>query len=198
MTDLALLICAGTNSAAEAFTAARERAGREAAWVSRTGLVEHHADGRLVLRGTFAGRYVEVDEVPHGSEHGSEVGFVVGAAIGFLLGPVGFAEGVLWGPQIGSRLGKPDQIEREPGLLVERLRGAVPPSHSAIVLIAEAGDVDEFARVLDREGAVLLRRGLAAEELATLETALEAWPVASSGPSLKGERAVEEAEVRDR
>jgi hypothetical protein len=136
--EIAILSFAGVNSAAEAFAAARERSSAGASWPREVGFVEHHADGHLVLRGTFAGHYVDVDEALHVSERGAAEGWAAGAAIGALLGPLGFAVGLVAGGAIGSQLAKPSESDPEPQPLSDRLRIAVPRSGSAIVLIAEA------------------------------------------------------------
>jgi uncharacterized membrane protein len=191
--DFALLALHGTNSAAEAFADARDRSDRDAPWVRDVGLVEHHENDRLVLRGTFAGRYVDVDENLHTSEHGRDVGAGVGALLGALLGPLGFAEGVVVGGQLGATFGKPDEVDPEPPVLIAQLRAALPLASSAIALLAKAPDVDEMVAAVDGGGAVLTRRTLSAEEVTALEAALRAWPAASSGPRLEGEVAVEES-----
>jgi uncharacterized membrane protein len=192
--DLALVVLSGTNAAVEAFTAARDRSGQGAPWVSQAGFVEHHNNGHIAVRGTFVGRYVDVDEALGTSQSGTDVGFVVGAAIGVLFGPLGIAEGVVLGPTIGAEVGKRDEIDPEPELLVEQLRRAVPPGSSAIVLIAPGSDVEAFQAALDGQVGKPLTRTLTAEEGTALEAALSTWPEASHGPSLRGERAVEEGE----
>ena len=63
--DFALVSFEGVNSAAEAFAVARGSSGAAARWTSEVGFVEHHDNGHLVLRGTFAGHYVDVDEALH-------------------------------------------------------------------------------------------------------------------------------------
>jgi hypothetical protein len=55
-----------------------------------------------VLRGSFAGHYVD-DEALHISERGAGEGGAVGAVIGaFTAGPLGFAVGTVLGATIGS------------------------------------------------------------------------------------------------
>lgn len=191
--DFALLVLHGVNSAADAFADARERSDQHAPWVHAAGLVEHHENDRLVLRGTFAGRYVDVDENLRLSQHGRDVGASVGAILGALLGPLGFAEGLVLGGQLGAALGKPDEVDPEPPVLIEQLRTALPPVSSAIVLIAKAADVDEMVAAVDPSGAALTRRTLAPREATGLEAALGTWPAASPGPRLEGEVAVEES-----
>ena len=72
--DFALLSFDGVNSAVEAFATARDRSGGGTRWTSEAGFVEHHESGKLVLRGTFAGDYVDVDEALHVSGRGTDEG----------------------------------------------------------------------------------------------------------------------------
>jgi uncharacterized membrane protein len=196
--EIAILSFAGVNSAAEAFAAARERSSAGASWPREVGFVEHHADGHLVLRGTFAGHYVDVDEALHVSERGAAEGWAAGAAIGALLGPLGFAVGLVAGGAIGSQLAKPSESDPEPQPLSDRLRIAVPRSGSAIVLIAEAHDIDELLAATRESGAHALRKALTAGEAAALRTSLDASPAASPGPARQGEEAAEAAEAASR
>jgi uncharacterized membrane protein len=148
----------------------------------------------MVLRGTFAGHYVDVDEGLHVSERGAAEGWAIGAVIGALAGPFGFAAGMVTGGLIGSQLGKPSEADPEPQLVVDQLRSAVPASSSAIVLIADAHDVDEAVAALGDGGAQVARRALTSDEVAALEESLRASPIASPGPSTRGEEAVEASE----
>ena len=193
--DFALESFDGVNSASEAYAAARDRS-RGAAWTSEVGFVEHHSNGHLVLRGTFAGHYVDDDEALHVSEHGTEEGAGLGFVIGALLaGPLGIAVGTVLGGTIGSQAGQPSETDAEPGALVEQLRAAVPRSGSAIVLVADATDVDEMVAAIGGTGAQLVRRTLTPEEIAALQASLSATPAASPGPSPKGEEAIEASEA---
>jgi hypothetical protein len=69
--DVALNAFNGVDTAAEAYADARDRSAPTGHWQDQVGLVEHHEDGHLVLRGTFAGNYVDVDEAAHTSEEGA-------------------------------------------------------------------------------------------------------------------------------
>ena len=191
--DFALVIFGGVNSATEAFAVARDRSGAAARWAREVGFVEHHHDGHLVLRGTFAGHYVDVDEALHVSERGAAEGWGVGALIGALLGPPGFAAGMVLGATIGSEVGKPSEVDSEPQLLTDRLRDVVPRSGSAIVLIADANDVDELLAAVDESNARVIRKTLTPDDAAALQASLSASPAASPGPSIEGEEAVEES-----
>ena len=125
--------------------------------------MEHHEDGHLVLRGTFAGHYVDADEAAHVSEAGPAKGWRMGALIGFLPGPPGFAVGSVVGAAAGSQVGEPGERDREPTLLVDKLRAAVPAPGSGVVLVADASDVDEMLGAFALGDAQVTRRTLSAE-----------------------------------
>jgi uncharacterized membrane protein len=192
--ELGLVRFRGGGSATETFATARDRSGANAPWARQVGLVEHHDNGHLVLRGTFAGHYVDVDEALHVSERGAVEGFAGGAVVGALLGPPGFAAGLVVGAVLGSQAGKPSESDSEPQLLVDQLRAAVPRSGSAIVLIAAPGDVDDMlAAIGDTDGEVT-RQALTADQVAAIQASLSATPTASRGPSWRGEQAIEASE----
>ena len=189
--DLALLSFDGVNSAAEAFGTARARSGAGASWAKEVGFVEHHENGHLVLRGTFARHYVDDDEALHVSERGAAEGWLIGAAIGVLLGPPGFAVGGVLGGTLGSQVKSGSEVDPEPQVLVDQLRRAVPAPGSAIVSIADAAEVDALLAAIDDAGAHVARRTLTEDETAALQASLTASPAASAGPSPRGEEAVE-------
>jgi uncharacterized membrane protein len=192
--DFALVRFEGQGSAVEAFSAAGDRSRADAPWTRQVGFVEHHHNGHLVLRGTFAGHYVDVDEALHASERGTGEGFAVGALIGAFLGPAGLAAGMVAGATIGSQVGEPSETDAEPKLLADQLREAVPRSCSAIVLIAPAPDVDEMLTAIGDRGGEVIRQTLTADQAAALQASLSSTPAASLGPSEEGEQAVEAAE----
>lgn len=194
--DFALVSFDGVNSAAWAFAAARDRLRTAAPWASEVGFVEHHENGHLVLRGTFAGHYVDVDEALHVSERGVAEGVGAGAVIGAVLaGPLGFAVGTAMGVAVGSQVGKPSESDAEPEPLADRLRATVPLSGSAIVLIADADDVDEMIAAIGETSAQVVRRALSPEEAGAVQASLSASPAASLGPSPEGEEAIEESDA---
>jgi uncharacterized membrane protein len=193
--DFALLSFRGVNTATEVFAAARGRSSADASWAREVGFVEHHGDGHLVLRGTFAGHYVDLDEALHVSDRGAGEGWAIGAVIGALLGPPGLAAGMVAGVTIGSQFGKPSELDPEPQPLVDRLRSAVPRSGSAIVLIADTQTVDELLAAVGDSSAQVTRKALSQDELDALQASLGSEPAASPGPSRKGEEAVEESEA---
>jgi hypothetical protein len=192
--EIAMLSFHGVTSATTAFAAARERARADASWPKQVGIVEHHHDGHLVLRGTFAGHYVDLDEALHVSQRGAAEGWAIGA-LGALLGPPGFAVGTVTGLVIGSQLGKPSEVDPEVEPLSNELRAAVPRSGSAVVLIAGTSDVEELVSATAELGAHVTRRAITAEEAVAVEASLAGSPTASPGPSTRGEEADEASEA---
>jgi uncharacterized membrane protein len=174
--DLAVVQFDGEGTAVERYAAAKERLGDDARWLHEVGFVEHHQNDRLLLRGTFAGHYLDVDESDHVSQKGAGIGAVTLGVIGVFGGPPGIAVGLLVGALIGAQRGTPTDVEPEPEVLADQLRQAVPRSSSAIILIAEASDVDEMVGALGPSASAVTRRTLTAEEQAALEAALAASP----------------------
>jgi uncharacterized membrane protein len=177
--DVAVVRFDGEGTAVRRYADAKDRSDTEARWAREVGFVERHKHGHLLLRGTFAGHYVDVDESDHVSQKGAGEGAVAGGLLGVLLGPAGIAVGLTVGGIVGSQAGKASDSEAEPRLLADQLRDAVPRSSSAIVLIAAAPDVDEMLAAMGEAGQSVTRRTLTADETARLEDALSAAPPAS-------------------
>jgi uncharacterized membrane protein len=176
--DFAIAQFDGEGTAVQRYAAARERPGGGAPWTREVGFVEHHHGGRLLLRGTFAGHYLDVDESDRVSQTGAGEGALAGGLVGALLGPAGFAVGLVVGGVIGSKVGAPSDTEPEPEVLADQLRAAVPPSSSAIVLIAAAPDVDAMLSALGEGAQGVTRQTLTADQAARLEASLSAAPPA--------------------
>jgi hypothetical protein len=121
-----------------------------------------------------------VDEAAHVSEAGAAKGWRTGALIGFLLGPPGFAVCSVVGA--ASQEGEPGERDREPTLLVDKLRAAVPAPGSGVVLVADAGDVDEMLSAFALGDARVTHRTLSAEDLAVVNAALSEALAAASAP----------------
>jgi uncharacterized membrane protein len=177
--EVAVVRFKGEGSAVHRYADAKERSGSAARWAQKVGFVERHHNGRLLLRGTFAGHYVDVDEGDHVSQTGAAEGAVAAGLLGVLGGPPGIALGLLVGGLLGAEVGAPTDTEREPLELVEQLRAAIPASSSAIVSIAEAADVDEMLAALGESAQHVGRRPLTADEEAGLEASLRATPPAT-------------------
>ncbi len=172
----------GEGDAVKRYAAAKERSSRDARWTQKVGFVERHHNGRLLVRGTFAGHYLDVDESDHVAQKGAGEGAVVGGLVGALLGPPGIALGLLLGGLAGAQVGEPSDTEAEPGELAEQLRSAVPPSSSAIVLIADSADADEMLTALGEDAGAVVRQTLTDDQTAALEASLASAPPAAPAP----------------
>jgi len=178
--DVAVAQFDGEATAVQRWAAAKESPGGEADWIQKVGFVERGHSGRLRLRGTFAGHYLDVDEHDHVSQRGAGEGAVAGGVVGLFLGPAGMAVGIALGGVVGSQVGRKEEVEAEPDVLAEQLRDAVPKSSSAVILIAEAPDVDEMVNALGDGAKNIVRRTLTPEETANLQASLGAAPQAST------------------
>ena len=186
--ELAIVRYPGQTSAESAFGTLRERAGERASWPHEVALVEHHRRDRLVIHGTIAGHFVDVNEMDHLSQPGAAKGAAAGILIGTLLGgPAGLAPGVVLGAAVGGSAGHPDEVEPEPERLAADLRAAVPVGHSAIVLLAPADHVDAMLALIG-EGADVTRRELSDEEMREVEREVASSPLARGGPEADGNR----------
>jgi uncharacterized membrane protein len=180
--DLAVVRFGGEAAAVHAYAAALERLRtREVPdpkprWTRDVGFVERHHNGHLLVRGTIAGHYVDVDEGDDISERGGREGAATGGLVGVLLGPPGIAVGILLGAIVGAEVGNPKEPEDEPEALAALLREAIPRSTSAIVTIADAPVVDEMLEALGEDAKDVVRRSLADGETAALEASLSAAP----------------------
>jgi uncharacterized membrane protein len=180
--EAAVLRFDGESAAVEQFARAKEATPRweqPPRWTHDVGFVERHHSGRLLIRGTFAGHYVDVDENDTLSQKGTGEGAVAGGLIGVLGGPPGIAVGLLTGGLLGGAVASPDERESEPQALVERLRAALPPSSSALVMIASPAEVDELLAAIPDGAADTLRRPLDDEQTAAVQAALAAEPPAA-------------------
>lgn len=179
--ELAVIRFDGENTAVERYARATDavpdRASAERpAWTRNVGFVERHGNGRLLLRGTFAGHYVDVDESDAISQRGAGEGAATGGLVGVLAGPPGIAVGLVVGAIVGSHLATADEVEAEPELLAAKIRDAVPRSASALVMIAAPAEVDELIGAVGDGPATTTRRPLADDEATTIEASLGGAP----------------------
>ena len=177
--EFALARFDGEGTAVLSYSAAKDQPGPDEPWTREVGFVERHHNGRLLLRGTFAGHYLDVDESDRTSQKGAGTGAVAGGLVGAFLGPAGIALGFIVGGGIGAHVATATETEAEPEELAEQLRAAVPRSSSAIVLIAPTADVDEMVAALRDKVQLLTRRSLTGEQEATLKASLDTAPRAS-------------------
>jgi hypothetical protein len=100
-TELAVLTFDHTEGAEHAYAEARGRA-NDAPWLREVAFVECHRHGRIVVRGTFAGHYLDVDDLADAMGHDTAVGAVAGAVVGLTFGPPGVAAGLVAGGTAGG------------------------------------------------------------------------------------------------
>lgn len=185
--DLAIIRFDGEGTAVERYAVASDRSSKpgrqriEARWTRDVGFVERHHNGRLLLRGRFAGHYLDVDESDRFSQKGAGEGAATGGLLGVLLGPPGIAVGLVLGSLVGSEVGNPKEVEDEPEALAVQLREAVPRGSSAIVMIAPEAEVDEMLTALGAGTQDMIRRTLAGGDAAALEVSLGGAPPSTHG-----------------
>jgi uncharacterized membrane protein len=179
--DFAVALFDGEGTAVQRYSAAKGRTtAADPKWMGEIGFVERRHNGRVRLRGTFAGHYLGVDESDRVDQKGGAEGAIAGGLIGVLAGPPGIAVGLLVGVLVGRQAGPPDEVEDEPEALADQLREAVPVGSSAVVLIAGPADVDQMVAALGEDAQSVSRQTLTAEQAAALEASLGAAPSRSS------------------
>ena len=178
--DLALVVFDHTEGAEHAYAdAPREVDG--IAWSQEIAFVEHHGHDRIVVRGEFAGRYVDADDEEQFIGRKTAEGALTGAAVGLVLGPPGFAAGFVAGGIAGSV----DEERSGPQLrsaFFDEVRRDIPEGSSAVVLLAAPKHVDAMIAALDGRGGTVTRRRLTAEAAAALEAAVADSPAAAPPP----------------
>jgi uncharacterized membrane protein len=178
--DIAILSFPHTGGAEHAYSDVAPRAGG-AVWTREVVFVESHRRGRLVMRGTFAGRYLEVDDVGDAIGKQTAEGAVAGAVLGLALGPPGIAVGFTAGGTIGGEI-HAEENTRPTGELFDEVRASVPEGHSAILAYAPAADIDEMIAAFgDRPERVERHTPSSAEEQALLAAVRDAPPAAEPG-----------------
>ena len=172
--DLGLLVFHHLEGAERAYSAMLERAGTPP-WVHEVSFIEHHRHDRVVVRGTFAGRYVDIDE--RGDVIGKRTGegALTGALVGVVFGPPGLAVGLVAGASAGglSEAGRAPQLH---GAFLDELRAEVPPKSSALLLLAAPEHVDAMVAALEGHGGRLVRHHLSTEAALALEDAVAGSP----------------------
>lgn len=145
-------------------------------WVHEIAFVEHHRHDRIVVRGTFAGRYVDVDDeadVVIGRR--TAEGALTGAIAGVLFGPAGLAVGLVGGATAGS-VGDGRLEAHLHDALVDEVRAEVPEKASAIVLLASPEHADAMIAAFEGHRGRLIRHRLSPEGAQVLESAVVGRP----------------------
>jgi hypothetical protein len=136
----------GTDGAERAFADARNW-DPVADWIDDAAFVEVHRDGRIVVRGSVAGHYVDLDG--EGDVIGSDTGrgAVVGAALGFLFGPSAFAVGLVGGATVGGAV-EAGRVAEPEGPVFDAIRERVPEGSSAVVVVSTSERVGAMSEAL--------------------------------------------------
>jgi uncharacterized membrane protein len=172
----------GIYGAERAFADARDRA-PGAAWITGAAFVEVHRDGRIVVRGTIAGHYVDLDGQGDAMGRDTGIGAVVGAALGFLLGPPAFAVGLVGGATVGGAV-EASHVAKPEGPAFEAIREQVPEGASAVVVVSDAQRAQAMTEAMASAAESIEHRRLTPAADAELRAALaEAPPSARANPT---------------
>ena len=128
-----------------------------------------------MVRGTFAGRYIDLDE--RGDVIGKRTGegALTGAVAGFCFGPMGLAVGLVAGASAGG-MSESAHAPRLHDALLDEVRADVPEKASALLLLASPEHVDAMVALFaDRDGKVV-RHHLSPEAARSLEDAVAGRP----------------------
>jgi uncharacterized membrane protein len=178
--DFALMVFKHTGGAEHAYADAVSEVSGEP-WAQEIAFVEHHQRDRIVVRGTFAGHYVDADDEADFIGRKTAEGAVAGGAAGLLFGPAGLAVGMVAGGMAGG-IANEHSGPRLRSALFDELRDEVPEDSSAVILMAEPEDVDAMVRALQRHGGRLVRHHLTPEGAEILTSAVAGSPSVAPRP----------------
>lgn len=178
--DLALIVFEHTEGAERAYANALER-DRRAPWIREIAFVEHHRHDRIVVRGEFAGRYVDADDEQEFLGRSTVGGALTGAVAGALFGPPGFAAGLVGGGLAGS-ISEERSAPKLRSALFDEIRSEVPERSSALMLLAAPEHADAMVAALDGEHGRVVRHRLTADMARALEEAVADNPFAVPPP----------------
>ncbi|HYB25445.1 MAG TPA: DUF1269 domain-containing protein [Solirubrobacteraceae bacterium] len=179
--DFALMVFEHTEGAEQAYSRA-PRSVDGVAWADQIAFVEHHRRNRIIVRGTFAGRYVDADDEQEFIGTKTAEGAVAGGAVGLLFGPAGLAVGFVGGGLAGGVA----QERNSPHLrnaFFDEVRREVPEGSSAVIMMAAPDRVDAMVSALESHGGRLVRHRLSAEDAKVLAEAVAGDPEAASPPT---------------
>lgn len=178
--DFALMVFEHTGGAEQAYSRAPREVGG-VAWAEEIAFVEHHRRDRIVVRGTFAGRYVDADDELDFVGKKMAEGAMAGAAAGAFLGPAGLASGFVAGGMAGG-VATEHSGPRLRSALFDEVRNEVPQGSSAVMLLASAQHVDAMVCAFDGQGGRLVRHQLSPEDTEALRAAVADSPSAAPAP----------------
>jgi uncharacterized membrane protein len=175
--DFALMEFRHTEGAERAYSDA-PRSVDGVAWSQEVAFVEHHRRNRIVVRGTFAGRYVDADDEQEFTGERTAEGALAGGVVGVLFGPAGLAVGLVAGGLAGG-VAQERSSPRLRSAFFDEVRREVPEGGSAVIMLAPPEHVDAMVKALDGLGGRLVRHRLGADEAKALEAAVAEDPEAA-------------------
>ncbi len=178
--DFALMVFEHTGGAEHAYGDAVSQASGEP-WAQEVAFIEHHRRDRIVVRGTFAGHYVDADDEADFIGRKTAEGAVAGGAAGLLFGPAGLAVGLVAGGMAGG-VANEHSGPRLRSALFDELRDEVPEGSSAVILMARPEDVDAMVSALESHRGRLVRHHLTPEGAEVLTSAVAGSPSAAPRP----------------
>jgi uncharacterized membrane protein len=179
--DFAFVVFEHTEGAEQAYSRA-PRSVDGVAWADQIAFVEHHRRNRIVVRGTFAGRYVDADDELEFIGGKTAEGAVAGGAIGLFFGPMGLAVGLVGGGLAGGVA----QERSSPHLrsaFFDEVRREVPEGSSAVIMMASPDHVDAMVSALEGHSGRVVRHHLSADDAKALEEAVGGDPAATPPPA---------------
>ena len=179
--DFAFVVFEHTEGAEQAYSRA-PRSVDGIAWADHVAFVEHHRRNRIVVRGTFAGRYVDADDELEFMGGKTAEGAVAGGAVGVLFGPAGLAVGLVGGGLVGGVA----QERSSPHLrsaFFDEVRREVPEGSSAVIMMASPDHVDAMVTALEGHRGRVVRHHLSADEAKALADAVAGDPTATPPPA---------------
>ncbi len=173
--DVGVATFSGVHGAEHAFADARDRH-PGAGWIGDAAFVEVHRHGRIMVRGTVLGHYVDVEGLGDVIGPNTAAGAIVGAAAGLPLGPAGFAAGLVGGATAGGAV-EASQITEPEGPAIDAIREQVPEGSSAVVVFADAERIRAMYRALFAAADTFVRYRLSPAAEAELRATLGETPV---------------------
>ena len=170
MIEVGVATFSGLHGAEHAFADARDR-DPGAAWIADAAFVEVHRHGRIVVRGTVLGHYVDVDGLGDVIGPGTAAGAIAGAVAGLPLGPSAFAVGLVGGATAGGA-SEANEVAEPEGPAFNAIREQVPEGSSAVVVLADRQQIRAMYRALFAGADTFVRHRLSPADEAELRAAL--------------------------
>ena len=181
MLDIAIVVFDHVDGADHAYASVLERSAH-APWMDHVALVEHHRHDRIVVRGTFAGRYVDIDERGEVIGRRTAEGALTGAVVGLFFGPMGLAAGIVGGGAVGGA-SEAHAVPQLHDAFIDEVRSGVPEKSSGVLLLATAEHVDAMVAAFEGHHGTVVRHQLSPEAALALEQAVAGRPRVPSDAS---------------